>query len=165
MIKVLHFYKTYLPDTVGGVEQVINQLIRAAVPFGVTSEVLSLSSDSTLGIVTVDGHQVHRAKLDFSISSTSFSASVFSLFSKLAKDADIIHYHYPWPFMDLVHFFTRHKKPTVVTYHSDIVKQKNMLKLYRPLKQLFLADVSRIVATSPKGTRAPLGVSMIRLRN
>jgi rhamnosyl/mannosyltransferase len=41
------------------------------------------------------------------------------------------------------------KKPTVVTYHSDIIRQKRLLKLYRPLKWKFLGDVSRIVATSP----------------
>ena len=51
--------------------------------------------------------------------------------------------------MDIVHFATRHGKPTVVTYHSDIVKQKMLLRLYRPLKNRFLGSVDRIVATSP----------------
>jgi len=92
---------------------------------------------------------VHRAKLDFQIASTGFSASVFWRFSQLAKHADVIHYHFPWPFMDVVHFATRVKKPTVVTYHSDIIKQQKLLKLYRPLKNKFLASVDRIVATSP----------------
>jgi rhamnosyl/mannosyltransferase len=67
----------------------------------------------------------------------------------LAKKADVIHYHFPWPFMDVVHFATMVKKPTVVTYHSDIIRQKHLLKLYRPLKWKFLGDMSRIVATSP----------------
>jgi rhamnosyl/mannosyltransferase len=51
--------------------------------------------------------------------------------------------------MDVVHFASRVKKPTVVTYHSDIIRQKHLLKLYRPLKWKFLGDMSRIVATSP----------------
>jgi rhamnosyl/mannosyltransferase len=37
----------------------------------------------------------------------------------------------------------------VVTYHSDIVKQKRALLLYRPLMNAFLGSVDRIVATSP----------------
>ena len=45
-------------------------------------------------------------------------------FSQLAQRADIIHYYFPWPFMDVVHFATRVKKPTVVTYHSDVICQK-----------------------------------------
>jgi rhamnosyl/mannosyltransferase len=40
-------------------------------------------------------------------------------------------------------------KPAVVTYHSDIIRQKNLLKLYAPLRSRFLGDVDRIVATSP----------------
>jgi rhamnosyl/mannosyltransferase len=51
--------------------------------------------------------------------------------------------------MDLVHLITRVRKPSVVTYHSDIVKQKNLLKIYRPLKRKFLESVDVIVATSP----------------
>ena len=39
--------------------------------------------------------------------------------------------------MDLVHFLARLNKPTVVSYHSDIVKQKWLLKLYQPLMHRF----------------------------
>lgn len=43
MLKVLHFYKTYYPDTFGGIEQVIYQLSESGLNFGVESTVLSLS--------------------------------------------------------------------------------------------------------------------------
>ena len=148
-MRVLHFYKTYYPDTVGGVEQVIYQICRGAAKCGVESSVLSLTRQDADRVVELEGHAVHRARMDFEIASNAFSASSFFRFSKLAKRADIVHYHFPWPFGDVVHFTTRHKKKTVVTYHSDIVRQKVLLKLYRPLKRRFLADVDRIVATSP----------------
>lgn len=148
-MRVLHFFKTYLPDTVGGVEQVINQIARGAVKHGVNTEVLSLSADKVSRTVEVDGHLAHRARRDFQIASTGFSASAFLRFSQLAKNCDVVHYHFPWPFMDIVHFLTRAKKPTVVTYHSDIIRQKHLLKLYRPIKNLFLSSVDHIVATSP----------------
>lgn len=51
--------------------------------------------------------------------------------------------------MDFVHFATRVHKPTVVSYHSDIVKQKHLLKLYQPLMNRFLGSVDRIVAAAP----------------
>ena len=51
--------------------------------------------------------------------------------------------------MDVVHFATRLSKPSVVTYHSDIIRQHYALQLYRPLKNQFLRSVDRIVATSP----------------
>ncbi len=148
-MKILHFFKTYYPDTYGGIEQFIFQICVGSAHYGITSEVLTLSPDAHEAPAEISGHIVHQAQLDFQVASTGFSLSAIRKFSELAKQADIIHFHYPWPFMDLVHFMTGHGKPTVVTYHSDIIRQKTLLKLYRPLKNRFLASVDRIVATSP----------------
>ncbi len=46
-------------------------------------------------------------------------------------------------------FITRTGKPSVVTYHSDIVRQKNLLRIYQPLMHHFLNSVDVIAATSP----------------
>ncbi len=148
-MRVLHFYKTSFPDTVGGIEQVINQIARASHKFGVQTDVLSLTTEQVARTIEIDGYLAHRARMDFQIASTGFSASAFLRFYELAKKADLIHYHFPWPFMDLVHFATRIKIPTVVTYHSDIIKQNRLLSLYRPLKIKFLGSMDHIVATSP----------------
>jgi len=148
-MRVLHFYKTSLPDTIGGVEQVINQIARGACEFGVKTDVLSLTSDRVTDAIEINGYLAHRARLDLEFASTGLSVSAFLRFYQLAQKADVIHYHFPWPFMDLVHFATRVNKPTVLTYHSDIIRQQYLLKLYRPLKRKFLASVDRIVATSP----------------
>lgn len=147
--RVLHFFKTYYPDSFGGIEQVIFQLSKGAERYGYTSEVLTLSADPHEEPIEYSGHLVHQARLDLKVASTGFSLSAFRKFAELAKRADIIHFHYPWPFMDIVHFVTAHGKPTVVTYHSDILRQKTLLKIYRPLKKRFLASVDKIVATSP----------------
>ncbi|MFZ6711385.1 glycosyltransferase family 4 protein [Undibacterium sp. TC9W] len=148
-MKVLHFYRTYYPDTFGGVEQVIRQMAVGTTRLGVENEVLTLTRDADRPLIEFEGHKVHRAHLNFEIASTGFSWSALSRFVELAKQADVIHYHFPWPFMDIAHFLGRIKKPSVVTYHSDIVRQKYLLKLYSPLKHQFLRDVDRIVATSP----------------
>ena len=148
-MRILQFYRTSFPDSMGGIEQVINQIARGASKLGVHTDVLSLSPDRDARTLEIDGYLAHRAPLDWQIASTGFSISAFSRFAQLAKQADLIHYHFPWPFMDLVHFATQANKPTLVTYHSDIIRQKYLLKLYRPLQNRFLASVDRIVATSP----------------
>lgn len=148
-MRVLHVFKTALPDTFGGVETVIDQIARGTSGLGVQTDVFSLTPEHVSRTIEINGYQLHRARLDFQIASTGISASAFLRFSQLAKRADIINYHFPWPFMDIMHFTGRVKKPTVVTYHSDIIKQKYLLKLYRPLRKMFLEDVDRIVATSP----------------
>lgn len=148
-MRVLHFYKTSFPDTMGGVEQVINQIARGANKRGIKTDVLSLTPECVPSTIEIDGYLAHRERLNLQIASTGFSFSAILRFAQLAKKADVIHYHFPWPFMDLVHFMTMVKKPTVVTYHSDIIRQKNLLKIYRPLMTKFLSDMNHIVATSP----------------
>jgi rhamnosyl/mannosyltransferase len=147
-MRVLHFYKTYYPDTWGGIEQVIRQLCVGTGRLGVTNEVLTLSRSGPSKI-DIDGHTVHRVPLDFEVASTGFSFAAIRKLARLARDADVIHYHFPWPFMDIAHFMARINKPCVVTYHSDIVRQKNLLRVYSPLKRRFLRSVDTVVATSP----------------
>jgi rhamnosyl/mannosyltransferase len=147
-MRVLHFSKRIFQDAKGGIEQVIGQLARGSSKFGVTTEVLALTPHGPARTEEIDGYRTHRARQDFEFASTGFSLSAVSQFAALARAADVVHYHYPWPFMDLVHFATRMDKPSVVTYHSDILRQRKLLHLYRPLQRLFLGSVDRIVATS-----------------
>ena len=51
--------------------------------------------------------------------------------------------------MDMAHFPLRHPETKCGDHHSDIVRQKYLLKLYQPLQNKFLRGVDRIVATSP----------------
>lgn len=149
MLKVLHFYKTYYPDTFGGIEQVIYQLSESGAEYDVESTVLSLSKRGDINNQKIGVQRVFYAKTNFEVASTPFSLSCIKKFKELANQADIIHYHYPFPFMDMLHFLCRIKKPTVVSYHSDIVKQKFISRLYSPLMNRFLSSVDTIVAASP----------------
>jgi rhamnosyl/mannosyltransferase len=147
-LRVLHFFKTYFPDSYGGIEQFIYQLARGTTLRGIDVDVLSLSSGADIETRHFDGHTVHRVRKNFEIASTDFSFAAFGKFAALARQADIVHYHYPWPFADIVHFAAALSKPTILTYHSDIVRQQRLLKLYKPLMKRFLKNVDRIVATS-----------------
>ena len=147
-MRVLHLFKTYRPDSMGGIEQTIFQLCKACQP--VESTVLTLSKQPAITQpLQLENHQVHQARLDLNLASTGLSWSVFKRFQELAADADIIHYHFPWPLMDLLHFHARHSKPTVLSYHSDIVRQKVLLRFYRPLMHRFLDSIDQIVTASP----------------
>lgn len=149
MMRVLHFFKTYIPDSFGGVERVIWTIAKGVARHDIQSDVLSLSRSPEAAAMVAGSHSTHKAKLDFYVASTGISISAFDRFKELAERADIIHYHFPWPFMDLVHLVSRVRKPSVVTYHSDIVKQRLLMPLYTPLMRAFLNRVDAIVATSP----------------
>jgi len=148
-LKILHFYKTYFPETFGGAEQFIYQLARGSSRRGIDAQVLSLTKGGlSYQTAIYENHRTHRVRQNFELASTGFAFGAFSKFRDLALDSDIVHYHYPWPFADVVHFATPVSKPTVLTYHSDIVRQRRLLKLYKPLMRRFLGSVNRIVATS-----------------
>jgi len=148
-MRVLHFFKTYWPDTFGGVERTIHAIAKGTAAYGIQSDVLSLSKAPERNSREFDGHMAHKANLDFEFASTGFSRDVFWKFRALSERADIVHYHFPWPVMDVVHLSSRLRKPAIVTYHSDIIKQRTLLQFYKPLMHRFLASVDRIVATSP----------------
>ncbi|WP_330114630.1 glycosyltransferase [Pseudomonas sp. JS3066] len=147
-MKVLHFFKTFAPDQHGGVENFIRHLCHGTAKQGCENTVLSLSRHPIAELQT-SSYRLVQVKEDFNLASTSFSLKAISTFSHLAKQADIVHYHFPWPFMDVVHFLARTGKPSVVTYHSDIVRQQVLLQFYRPLMNAFLGSVDAIAATSP----------------
>ena len=148
-MNILHVYKTSMPDSVGGVESFIDTLCKKTAQLGVQNAVLSLSGNPDPNPIHLDGYTVHQAKQNLFVASTGFSLSAFDKFRILANKADIIHYHFPNPFADMLHLACSPKKPSIVTYHSDIIKQKYLLHVYRPLRHRFLNSVDHIVATSP----------------
>src|SRR5690554_4204006 len=109
-MRVLHFFKAAIPDSMGGIEQVIHQLSMGAQKHGIESVVLALTRGEPR-VTEHDGYRVHLIKTSFELASTGFSMGAFKAFAQLAKQADVVHYQYPWPFMDLVHFVTRCNKP------------------------------------------------------
>lgn len=148
-IRVLHVSKTYYPDSVGGVEQVIRQLSVATGKLGIENRVFTLSRNAHhTPVIVKDTVTVIRAPVHIDIASTPMSAGAFSLFSQAVASADLVQYHYPWPFGDLLHLFGGRKKPAIVTYHSDVVRQRLLMPLYSPLMRTFFRSVQAIVPTS-----------------
>lgn len=148
-LSVLHVFKTYLPDSFTGIERVIHGIACGTARLGVASTVLSLSADPEANSVEVDGHRAEKAKLDYDFASTPISLAFFARLRELAAGADLVHYHFPWPMMDVAHLIVRHGKPSIATYHADIVRQRLLAPLYGPLMHGFLRRMDRLVATSP----------------
>jgi rhamnosyl/mannosyltransferase len=149
-MRVLHVFKTYYPDSFGGVEQVIRQLATATTPMGVSNRIFTLSWQAKAVPLLHDGPiAILRAQTHMEFASTPMSFSAFPMFRDAVRQADLIHYHYPWPFGDLLHLLAGRGKPAVLTYHSDVVRQRLLMPIYRPLMQRFFANLRAIVSTSP----------------
>jgi rhamnosyl/mannosyltransferase len=147
-VKILHVYKSYYPDSIGGIEKTISQLADETSRRGADCLILSLSKNPAKKVYPIGLHRGIQAKQDLFLFSTGLSLSFFHVFRRLAQWADIIHYHFPWPWMDLAGIFLGKGKKRVCTYHSDIVRQRFLLFLYWPIERAFLRSMDRIIATS-----------------
>ena len=148
-MRVLHVYRTYFPETQGGLEETIRQICLNTAPHGVESRVLCTSETIEPRVVRRDEAAVYRCRRSGEIASCSLSVEAFPMFRRLLAWANVVHYHFPWPLADVMHFTARARTPTVVTYHSDIVRQRMLGWMYAPLMRRFLGSVDRIVCTSP----------------
>lgn len=141
----------------------IRHLSNATGALGISNTVLALDKKPVSGFLD-QGIKVVQAREDFSIASTGFSLQSVGLLRELASEADVVQYHFPWPFMDVAHFLAGVNKPSLVTYHSDIVRQKVLLQFYKPLMKTFLGNVDAIVATSPNYLKTSLVLQQFRAK-
>ncbi len=67
---------------------------------------------------------------------------------------DVVNLHSPYPWGELSFLQASPDVPSVVLYHSDIVRQKRLLAAYRPFLERFLDRVDLIVTSSPNMVRS-----------
>ena len=83
------------------------------------------------------------------VSATMLSPAMIFRLRKIRKEYNIIHIHHPDPMACLALFLSGYKGPVVLHWHSDILKQKTLLKLYTPLQNWLLRRARVIVGTTP----------------
>ncbi|STR45487.1 glycosyltransferase [Iodobacter fluviatilis] len=147
-MKVLQFGKFY-PPVIGGIESVMFDLTEGLNTHGVSTDVLCSNkvNHSTTELVSGE-YQVYRSASWGQIFSTSISPAMIQKLAKVVKNYDILHVHLPDPMANLAIWLVRPNCKIVLHWHSDIVKQKNLLKLYAPLQEWLLRRADVIIATS-----------------
>ncbi len=145
-MNILHLYKDYFP-VAGGIENHIKWLAEAQAARGHQVSVLVTSRDRRTHVETINGVRVLFASRLATISSAPISAAMFSLLRR--EQPDIVHLQFPYPWGEAANYFVGRARKTVLTYQSDIVRQKYLRVVYAPLMQRVLARVDAIIATSP----------------
>ncbi|HNT35498.1 MAG TPA: glycosyltransferase, partial [bacterium] len=74
------------------------------------------------------------------------SPSVPSWLSRLKPD--LVHIHHPYPLGFVSYILAGRSKPLVVTWHSDIVRQKVLKVIFRPVQNAVLRRSNAIIVTS-----------------
>ncbi len=147
-MRVIHLYKDYFP-ILGGIENHIRALAEAQARMGLKVIVL-VTSPTRKTIELLDGSvQVLKASRWFTVASTPLSLAFFLYARRLLPRCDLAHLHHPYPPAEIAYLLSGGGTPAVLTYHSDIVRQRMSGRLYRPWLYRVLARVERILVTSP----------------
>lgn len=177
-MKILQLNKLYHP-VIGGIETIVRQLAEGLNgKDGLTMDVLVCNSTSATVHERVNGVSVTRASSPGIVFSMPVSLSFILLLRKMWKNYDIIHLHLPFPLAELALWLVRPRITVIITYHSDIVRQKLISSSLGWLHNWVLdrADCiavsnPNIAATSPvlvrfrsKCTVVPFGVDTNRFR-
>jgi rhamnosyl/mannosyltransferase len=135
----------------GGIEQAMRNIALYTKPLGCDHTVLVTSPHvQKIQIDETPEARIVRFPMTVNLASCPMSMSMALHAKSYLQQADIIHYHFPWPFGEMLHLGYGIKKPSLATYHSDIVKQKILKIFYDPFMRAFLKRVNKIVATSPQ---------------
>jgi glycosyltransferase involved in cell wall biosynthesis len=148
-MKILHVYKDYYPPVKGGIECHINLLTNGLRAKGIDVQVLVSNTKNRFQIDRFNGVMVAKVPQLGRFYSAPLTPTFHRYLKRYGKAADIIHFHHPNPTAEFSYFFTNLNKKLIVTYHSDIIRQDKLGKLYSPFRKMFLEKTDRIIATSP----------------
>jgi rhamnosyl/mannosyltransferase len=172
-LRILHIYKDYFP-VLGGIENHLRTLAEAQAAAGHQVTVLVCAPDGYTQVTRDNGVCLIKASRLATVASMPLSLRQPLVIARLRPD--IAHIHAPYPLGEVANWLWGRARATVITYHSDIVRQQGWLRLYAPLLRRVLRAANAIIATSPsylatspwlqplqeRCTVVPLGIDLAR---
>lgn len=144
-LRILEVNKAYYPH-VGGIETLVRMY----------SEKLADSYDADVKVLVcrdergktvrqkINGIDVTRAASLGTLFKCPISFTFIKLFRKMAKNADVVHIHMPFPLADVAALLSGFRGRVVLSWHSDIVKQKKLMLIYKPFMNRLLRRADAI---------------------
>jgi glycosyltransferase involved in cell wall biosynthesis len=152
-LRVTMVNKYYWPPHLGGVETVVRYLSEGLVDRAGANVHALVSNEGRERVEDeVAGVRITRLPRQFALSSAPIALSMageLKAASRGEAPADVINLHAPYPWGELAWLQARPDVPTVLSYHSDIVRQKRLLAAYKPFLERVLDSVDLITTSSP----------------
>ncbi len=151
-MRIVQTNKAYFPK-VGGIETTITNLSEGLVKqYNASVEVLTCNNLRSIEYVKkkLNGVEITYLPTFGFVASLPISIAYMNSLSKLT--GDILHVHEPFPWADLSYIFSSKVRKNfsrlVVSWHSDIVRQKWALSFYRPYIHKFLKMADKILVSN-----------------
>ena len=147
-MKILQLGKFY--PIRGGVEKVMYDLMSGLSGRGVRCDMLCASHEGKSRTIKVNGNaRLMVTNTWAKKAATMISPSMVGLLNDIADEYDIIHIHHPDPMACMALRISGYKGKVVLHWHSDILRQRVLLKMYNPLQRWLIERADVIVGTSP----------------
>lgn len=144
--KIIQINKYYSPH-IGGIERVVQQIAEGLAEE--TDMTVLVNAESRQRIEeTINGVRLIRLPRHFRLGGMPISLSLVKEVRNLAKDKDVIHLHMPFPLGDLACLLSGYKGKIVLWWHSDVVRQKKLMILYKPIMLRMLKRADAIIVAT-----------------
>jgi glycosyltransferase involved in cell wall biosynthesis len=152
-LRVLHIGK-FVPPPQGGIELHIDTLLRCLQPH-VDCALLAAESPQPHARA-IFPYPVYTVSSWGRLNSVTLSPGILRAARRLIRPGgfDILHIHVPNPWADLIALLAPPQLPVVMTWHSDIVRQRILYKSYRYIQRAAIARANHIVLPTPLHLRA-----------
>ena len=146
-LRPLHVGK-FVPPPYAGIEGHVDLLMRS---FSPAVRATLVAGEGTPGQVPPP-YRVLSAKSYGKLASATISPGVLTHVRNEIKSgsSNLLHIHAPNPWGDLAALMGAGKVPVVMTWHSDIVRQRRLMLAYQYLQRAVLRRVDRIVVYTPR---------------
>ena len=175
-MKILQLGKFY--PIKGGVEKVEYDLMEGLDKQGIDCDMLCASVKGRGNIIkTGEYAKLMCCHTWMEVAGTMIAPSMITTLWRNCNKYDVIHVHHPDPMACMALFFSGYRGKVVLHWHSDIVRQKHLMKLYLPFQKWLIRRADLIVGTTPiyvkespdlqavqhKVTHLPIGVEEMPL--
>ena len=133
----------------GGVEKVMYDLTRGISSLGIRCDMMCAASEGPTRVEKVnDNADLILCHTVRKVAGTMLSPAMITDLRRRCGDYDIIHIHHPDPMAALALRLSGYKGRVILHWHSDILKQKFLLKFYLPVQNWLIDRAEKIVGTT-----------------
>jgi rhamnosyl/mannosyltransferase len=143
-MKVLHIGK-FFPPHHGGIETHLQDLCRG------------LANSATVDVIVANHARRHATEQCEQVNVRRLAriaeVAAVPICPRMVRairetPADIVHLHVPNPYAGAAFLLSNHRAPLVVSWHSDIVRQRFLSHLLRPLERATVRRAAALIASS-----------------
>ncbi len=159
-MRVVHVGKFY-PPHVGGIETHLEALCGELRKF-LEVRVLVANDHRRDEEAVVNGVAVSRLAIQMTIAGAPVCPSMAWKIRR--APSDIVHVHLPNPAGVIAALASGSASRLIATWHSDVVRQRRLARVFEPIQRRFLRRCAAVIATSPDYVESSETLSQIRER-